>query len=119
MTGYKIPNICRRLPRKNLADGLRSVIKRRQGPKDRNFQAIGHEAGPTGLAQHFSNPLLQINPAMSEQDKHEIRKIIQEEINAKLSAASGKNSVDTKQPGQGVSVDQLKAINVETVSPAY
>lgn len=71
------------------------------------------------MAQHFNYPLLQIIQTMSEQDKHEIRKIIQEEINAKLSAAPGKNAIDTKQPGQGAPVDQLKAINVETVSPAY
>jgi hypothetical protein len=56
---------------------------------------------------------------MTEQDKNEIRKIIREEIEAKLSGRPAltvvKNSRETDHKDNRPS----RVINIETVSPAY
>jgi hypothetical protein len=55
---------------------------------------------------------------MSEQDKVEIRKIIIEEIEAKFGSPVTRPVEETANVLYGVH-PEVKAINIETVSPAY
>jgi hypothetical protein len=55
---------------------------------------------------------------MSEQEKAEIREIIKEEIEARYSVSSTKNSTKTQEP-LSARPDTRRVVYVETVSPAY
>ena len=56
---------------------------------------------------------------MTEQDKNEIRKIIREEIEAKLSGRPALNVVNGSRESDHKENSIPRVINIETVSPAY
>jgi hypothetical protein len=56
---------------------------------------------------------------MTEQERNEIRKIIKEEIDAKLTVNKPAASGEVRPQGLDVRNEIKSQVNVETVSPAY
>jgi hypothetical protein len=77
------------------------------------------QAGTVFYTSFNQSPARPKDHNMSEQDRTEIRTIIREEIEAKFSTSAQAQTRTKEKSNEKTFSEKSKAINIETVSPAY